>query len=367
MLKNYVRYIRYFNWLDFALILIIAHLGLLCVFSATYTITQPYSFFFKKQALGILSGSLFYLIFSCIDHRRLYKWGHDLFIIVIGLLAFTLIKGAIGMGAQRWLDLVFFRFQPAELAKLFLPAFIAYYLSLMGEARHTIQHFLPILLILIISAFLILKQPDLGTALLVIGTGLLVMWGAGLERKWFIIGSFVCFCALPILWYCLKPYQKNRIAVFFGGGQANKERYQTEQALIAIGSGGLTGKGFLQGTQNKFMFLPEGRTDFIFAVACEEWGFIGALSILLLYALLFWRFLRKIFMCSYFFSQLIAFGLLAHIILASITNIGMVLGLLPIVGIPLPLFSYGISNLWVTFASLGWINSIHIHQYYLGD
>ncbi|EKD48703.1 MAG: hypothetical protein ACD_64C00177G0001, partial [uncultured bacterium] len=142
----------------------------------------------------------------------------------------------------------------------------------------------------------------------------------------------------------------------------HKERYQIEQATIAIGSGGLTGKGFSNGTQNTLQFLPESRTDFIFAVICEEWGFAGALSLLLLYLLLFLRTIFLIPAITEPHAQLLAIGLLLHIILSALINIGMVLGLLPIVGIPLPLLSYGLSNLLISFGSLGWIQGIYMQQ-----
>ena len=162
-------------------------------------------------------------------------------------------------------------------------------------------------------------------------------------------------------------YQKQRLSVFLGYGDDKKERYQIEQARIAIGSGGITGKGFLQGTQNKLFFLPEGRTDFIFAVICEECGFLGALLILLFYSLLFGSLLLKIKKITSPPAQTLAFGLLMYPLLSTIINLGMVLGLLPTVGIPLPFISYGSSNLWTTLASLGIIQSIFMRETYRGN
>jgi len=156
--------------------------------------------------------------------------------------------------------------------------------------------------------------------------------------------------------------KKNRIAVFLGHGNTKKERYQIEQATIAIGSGGLTGKGLLRGTQNKLRFLPEGRTDFIFAVLSEELGLFGALGILILYTILFYRSLLIIQQLKDWYMQLFATGIIMHIILSTLINIGMVLGLLPIVGIPLPLMSYGISNLWITLASFGLFQNIAMQR-----
>jgi rod shape determining protein RodA len=152
--------------------------------------------------------------------------------------------------------------------------------------------------------------------------------------------------------------------VLFGQGDIRKERYQIEQSKIAIGSGGVIGKGILQGTQNKLQFLPEDHTDFIFSVICEETGFIGALFILLLFGMLFARIIFVIINVKNFFDQIVAIGLLIHLLLSVCINIAMVTGMLPIVGIPLPLVSYGITNLWITLASLGWLNNIAIRRFY---
>lgn len=355
----------YFDWLSLALITALSLIGLLFVWSATYKPDVPYSLFFKKQLFGVISGLIIYLICTFSDYRPLMRWGYFFYFIVIALLLFTTIKGSIGMGAQRWINLGFVKVQPSELAKLLLPAFIAYYLYTENSVFiYKNKHFIFILVLVGATAFLILKQPDLGTALILLFSALLLVWLAGLTKRWFVYGTVIIGLCTPLLWCTLKPYQRNRIAVFFGQGQARKERYQIEQSTIAIGSGGLVGKGFLRGTQNKFQFLPESRTDFIFSVICEERGLLGALLLLLLYVLLFVRLLLRAAHLPTAITQLFAFGLIIHIILSTIINIGMVLGLLPIVGIPLPLISYGLSNLWVTFASLGVCQSILMHRHY---
>jgi len=283
----------------------------------------------------------------------------------MALLLFTIVKGSIGMGAQRWINLGFIKIQPSELAKFLFPSFIAYYLYTENEVFiFKNKDFIPLFIILAVSALLILKQPDLGTALILLFSGLSCIWLAGLNKKWFLYGALIVVLSMPLLWCSLKTYQQNRISVFLGQGQARKERYQIEQSTIAIGSGGIIGKGFLKGTQNKFQFLPESRTDFIFSVICEERGLLGALIILLLYTILFTRFFMRISQLQTAWTQLFAAGLIIHIVFSTIINIGMVLGLLPIVGIPLPLISYGISNLWITFASLGVCQSILMHRHY---
>lgn len=353
----------YVDWISFILILFVTLIGLLFVFSATHSPEHPFSFFFKKQIMGFIIGMVIYWIFSIIDQRSLMRWGYFGYFAVIGLLLFTLIKGSIGMGAQRWLNLFFFKFQPSELAKPLFPAFVAYYFYTHHETHHgSWRDFIPILLILGASFLLILKQPDLGTALIIAFSGLLLLWLAGLSKKFFLCSGLLFALAAPLLWHTLKPYQKNRIMVFFGQGATQKERYQIEQATIAVGSGGTWGKGILKGTQNRLQFLPESRTDFIFAVLCEEWGFLGALSLIILYALLFVRTLMLILSIHQPHSQLLAIGLFIHLMLSAIINICMVIGLIPIVGIPLPLMSYGLSNLLISFASLGWIHGMYRQQ-----
>ena len=267
------------------------------------------------------------------------------------------------MGAQRWINLFFFKFQPSELTKPLFPTFFAYYLFTHREPDDgTLHDMAPIIAILFLSFVLIMKQPDLGTALLILSSGLILLWLAGLPKKFFLYGFILFALTAPLSWYMLKPYQRSRIAVFLGYGTTQKERYQLEQAAIAVGSGGLQGKGFLQGTQNTLQFLPESRTDFIFAVICEEWGFLGALFVLLLYALLFIRSFLMIHDIEPPYLQLLALGLLIHLVLSALINICMVLGMLPIVGIPLPLMSYGLTNLLISFISLGWLNGIYIQQ-----
>lgn len=354
---------RYFDWISCLLTFIICFIGLFFIFSATYSPLIPYSIFFKKQLLGILGGIVIYTGITWSSSKSLLYWGNVLYFVVMGLLLFTLCKGSIGMGAQRWINLFFIKIQPSELAKALFPAYIASLIAHQKNYHFSLIKFIPLLIIQIISFILILKQPDLGTALVFLFTASLLVWIAGMPLKYFVYGGiFVCITA-PFTWhYILKEYQKNRIMVFLGQGKAHKERYQIEQAHIAIGSGGLAGKGFLKGTQNKLRFLPEGRTDFVFAVLCEEWGFIGSIAILMLYLMLFIRLLYRINYIATLSMHILALGILSNIMFSTIINIGMVIGLLPVVGIPLPLMSYGLSNLWVTLASFAWIQSIIMHE-----
>ncbi|MFH1644138.1 MAG: rod shape-determining protein RodA [bacterium] len=363
------RYFRYFDWISFSITILLLSFGLLFVFSSTYTPEKPFSIFFKKQLFGAITGLFIYLFFSFKDLRNLSRFGFFLYFFILVLLTYTYLAGFVGMGAKRWLSLYFFKFQPSELVKLFLPSFLAFYFLEQDLPKYhkkfnpKSKDFLFPAIILFISFLLIFKQPDLGTALIILFTGLILFRVIGLKNKFFFILILSCAISTPIIWKILKPYHQKRILVLLGGGEAQKDRYQIEQSKIAIGSGGIFGKGVLKGTQNKLAFLPENHTDFIFSVICEEWGFVGAIFILLLFFLLFTRITLIILQIKNLFDQIIAVGLLTHLILSVVINIGMTVGILPIVGIPLPLFSYGITHLWICMASLGWINNIAIRRY----
>lgn len=357
------RYFRYFDWINFGLTIAILALGLLFVFSATYNPEYPCSMFFKKQCFGAATGLIIYFIFCSVDLPSITRYGYLSYFGVLGLLAYTMVSGAMVMGARRWISLYFIRMQPAELCKLFLPAFIGYAIFKESTTATRTKFFMP-LGILLLSFVLILKQPDLGTALIILFAGFFLLWFAGLSSRFFMILGLASLLGSPLLWYGLKPYQQNRILVLLGYGDQNKEGYQTHQSKIAVGSGGVWGRGLLQGTQNKLGFIPEDHSDFIFSVLAEEWGFWGNLLVIVLFCLLFGRILLVTISITDHLYRTIALGLALHIMLSLCINIGMVIGLMPIVGIPLPLFTYGVSNLWVCLASLGWLNNIAIRRFY---
>lgn len=362
------RYLKQFDWISFGIMIALMAIGVFFVFSATYSPERPFSIFFKKQTVGIVSGLILYFLCAFVNYKTLLRWGYFAYFFVIGLLIFTIIKGKIGMGAQRWIDLFIFRLQPSELAKLLFPSCVTYFLyTQQDNFKYTFKDFLPLFALLAVSCILILKQPDLGTALILFFSGAILFWLAGLDKRFFTYGLLLFFITAPISWRYLKPYQKRRVLVFLGHGQSHKERYQIEQSKIAVGSGGIIGKGFLHGTQNKLSFLPESRTDFIYSVISEEFGLIGSLIILFLFVALSLRFFFIIASINAPLIQLLATGLTIHIVLSAYINIAMVLDLLPIVGIPLPLLSYGISNLWITCISLGWFQGIAMRRRYITD
>ena len=357
------RHTRYFDWMSCSLTITLALLGVLFVWSTTHSPETPLSPFFKKQCLGIAFGIIGYCLAASLESHTLLRWGYLCYLALLPLLAYTLIKGSIGMGAQRWINLFIFKFQPSELAKLFFPAYVAHHIHATRARAQTIVDQLLLLAVLGATTLLVFKQPDLGTALMLASSGIVLLWCTGVPRKFFLIGLAIMSICTPLAWtYGLHAYQKKRVLTFLGYGDANKERYQVEQSIMTIGSGGIFGKGLQRGTQNTLRFLPESRTDFIFAIICEEWGLLGALFILLLYLALFFRSFALAHLSRQRHAQLLAIGLVLPTMIATITNIGMVLGLLPVVGIPLPLISYGMTNLITTMTSFGWLNGISMHS-----
>lgn len=353
-----------FDWTTFFIVVALSVIGLCFVFSATQSLATPghCSTFFLKQLFGVSTGVLLFWLAFVLDYRTLQRWGTVAYYLTLVLLTVTLVKGSVGMGAQRWVSLGFVKFQPSELAKLFFPAFFTTTLLARRDKDDDegpgVSTFAYIVGVLMISAFLVLKQPDLGTALLLFFSGIILLWLANVGRAFFLLLLLFTASIAPVAWNHLKPYQKKRIEVFLGGGGTRRERYQIEQSRIAVGSGGFFGKGYLQGTQSRLRFLPESRTDFIFAVVCEEKGFFGAITVILLFSILFLRLLIRIASIPSFSAQLLAIGLMIPLALSAVINISMVLGLLPVVGIPLPFLSYGITHIWIDFISLGWCTNI---------
>ncbi len=346
------------DWLNVLFVILLSAIGLLAVFSATYRLDVPVSTLFTKQLFGCLAGFGVYALFFFLNRRALVWWGSILYVVTIALLLFTLVRGSVGMGAQRWIHVGLFKFQPSELAKLFFPAIFTRLLGLEVSPRLRLRRLMTLLFFLFVSVVLIAKQPDLGTALIILFSGLVLLWMAGLGRAFFLVGLAVGLLGAPVGWRMLKPYQKQRVIVFLGGGSKQKERYQVEQSKIAVGSGGLFGKGYLLGSQSRLNFLPENHTDFVFAVICEEWGFLGALFVVLLFFALFLVALGRIRILASTSYQLLALGLILPTFFSAFINMAMVLGVLPIVGIPLPFITYGLTHLLIDFASMGWYNNI---------
>jgi rod shape determining protein RodA len=315
-----------------------------------------------RQGMRFLLGFAVMLVLAQVPLRYLEHVAPWLFSAGVLLLIAVLAVGDISKGAQRWLDLGLFTFQPAEIMKLAVPIMIAWYLSARALPPSTKRLFLASLLI-IVPVLLIAKQPDLGTALLVASAGILVMLFSGI--KWRLVAAFVgiLLCAAPLLWYFMHDYQRRRVLTFMnpesdplGAG------YHTIQSTIAIGSGGIAGKGWLNGTQSYLDFLPERTTDFIFAVYGEEFGLFGILVLLGVYLFVVLRGLRIALRAQDSFGRLLGSSLILTFFVYIFINIGMVSGLLPVVGVPLPFISYGGTSLVTLMAAFGILMSMHTHR-----
>lgn len=315
-----------------------------------------------RQAVRMSIAFIVLFIAAQIHPDRLRDLAYWMYGFGLLLLIAVLLFGDIGKGAQRWLDLGFMRFQPSEIMKIAVPLLVAAYLS----ERPLPPSFLRIITSLVIIAIptvLIAKQPDLGTAMLIASAGLVVIFLAGIS--WKLILSFVALlaAAAPLLWFNMHAYQQRRVLTFLnpendplGAG------YHIIQSKIAIGSGGLNGRGWLQGTQSHLEFLPERSTDFIFAVIGEEFGLIGVVLLIMLYLLITARGLFIASQAQTSFGSLLAGSLAITFLVYVFVNIGMVTGLLPVVGVPLPLVSYGGTSMVTLLAGFGILMSIHTHR-----
>ena len=296
------------------------------------------------------------------------KWWHNLsylfYFAVILLLIYVSFFGIMSSGSRRWMDLYLFNLQPSELMKIAIILCLAkYYHRIKIENVNSITSIMTVVTIILIPIIMVLSQPDLGTSILIAASGLIVLWLGGVKIKYFIYSFIVFLISLPFVISFLKPYQKLRILTFLdpdrdplGAG------YQIIQSKIAIGSGGLDGKGFLKGTQSYLDFLPEKHTDFIFTLFSEEFGFIGSVALLILYSIIIIRILRIGAISRSNFSRLFCFGFAFAIFIYIVVNLSMVLGLLPIVGSPLPIMSYGGSSMLATMIGFGIVLSAKINH-----
>ena len=304
------------------------------------------------------------LVLSFVKIRFWHSLGYVFYIVVILLLIYAYLYGITVSGSQRWIDLYFINLQPSELMKVGLILFLAKYYhrvssSDVNRAKYMVSPFLALLF----PVILVITQPDLGTSFLIAAGGIIVVWLAGVKMKFFAYLGVVFLSVAPVAISFLKPYQKSRVLTFLdpsrdplGAG------YQITQSKIAIGSGGLFGKGFLNGSQSYLDYLPEKHTDFIFTLFSEEFGFFGSCTILALYILITWRIVKIGNITRDVFAKLYCFSFATAFFLYVAVNMGMVLGLIPIVGAPLPILSYGGSSMMAMMLGLGIVMSCKIHK-----
>ncbi len=315
-----------------------------------------------RQATRVFLAFGLMILLAHIEPYQFKRLSVILFCLGIILLLAVLALGEIGKGAQRWLELGAFRFQPSEMIKITTPMMIAWYLSEYSLPPKSKQLLIASGLI-VLPTLLIAKQPDLGTALLVASSGAAVLFFSGLSW-WFIIGMGSLLTALtPIIWHFMHDYQRARVLTFLNPEADPLGRgYHIIQSKIAIGSGGIYGKGWLGSTQSELDFLPESSTDFIFAVFAEEFGLFGCVSLLVLYLLIISRCLFIASQARDTYSRLLAGSLAFTFFVYVFVNIGMVIGVLPVVGVPLPLVSYGGTSIVTLCAGFGILMSIHTHK-----
>lgn len=340
------------------LILILTAAGFIILFSASNQQLKMVEFQFAHFLLGLVA--LF--LIAQISPVTMRRYAPLIYFIGLLLLIVVLIIGHIGKGGQRWLHVGLFRFQPAEILKLALPLTLAWYFH-RTQLPIQLKHLFFAIPIILIPAILTAKQPDLGTAILMVMGSASVLFLAGLSWRIITMIMSAIIASVPFVWYLLYDYQKQRVLTFLDPEHDPLGKsYHIIQSKIAIGSGGLFGKGWLHGTQSTLHFLPEHTTDFIFAVAAEEFGFIGCTILLLLYMLIVCRCLYITVHAQDTFSRLLAGSITFVFFVSFFINIGMVSGILPIVGVPLPLVSYGGTAMVTMLANFGILMSIHTHR-----
>ncbi len=318
-----------------------------------------------RQAMRIGVAFVLMIILAHINPHQFQRHSAMLYVLGVILLLAVLGVGLVGKGAQRWLDLGFFRFQPSEMIKITTPMTIAWYLSRGAIPPKSKQLFMATLLI-VIPTLLIAKQPDLGTSLLVASSGVAVLFFAGLSWRFMSISAVVLMSLSPVLWHFMRDYQKARVLTFLNPeADPMGTGYHIIQSKIAIGSGGVHGKGWLGSTQANLDFLPESSTDFIFAVFAEEFGLSGCLGLLMLYLLIISRCLYIAVQAQDTYCRLLAGSLSFTFFVYVFVNMGMVIGILPVVGVPLPLISYGGTSMVTLLAGFGILMSIHTHRKFL--
>ncbi len=371
MLRIDRRLIKNFDWVMFSISILIVLIGIMTIYSATRPlVAEEHSGFYLKQASWLILGIIALFLIVSFDYVWLSRFSLHLYIAGIILLITVLIVGKTGMGAQRWLGLGSLSFQPSEFFKLVYIIMLSQYLSITKSPISTISLLRLFFLIVFLPFILLIKQPDLGTALIILAIFISLTLTKGLQKKIAALLVIISLISLPflgnILWGGLKDYQKSRIVAFIEP-EVDPEGigYHLSQSKITVGSGKFLGKGYMHGTQGPFRFLPEKHTDFIFAVFAEEWGFLGSLLLLSLYLILILRGLGTAIKAKDDFGKLLALGIIFMFLIYFFINVGMTLGIMPVVGIPLPFMSYGGTALLSNFISIGVLINIRMRRFEL--
>lgn len=359
---------RILRRVDFILLLATAGIviyGLVTISSATHINTpgEERFWYVQRQGLFAVINGVLALIFMNFDYRGLSQHGNKLYVFNLIMLVAVMLFGHAALGAQRWIQLGPISVQPSEFSKLIMIICMASILEERMGRLNTVQDLVPIVLYVGLPFLLVLKQPDLGTSLVFMAIFFGMVIACGMPWRYFIGIVVMGIMSFPLLWQFMKDYQKMRIMVFIdpnvdplGSG------YHIIQSKIAIGSGMLFGKGLFEGSQSQLNFLPENHTDFIFAVVGEELGFVGAVVLLLLYLIVFWRGLIIAKEAGDVFGRLLAVGITSMLAFHVLVNVGMTTGIMPVTGIPLPFMSYGISSLTTNILSVAILLNINMHK-----
>ncbi len=349
---------------DFVLLFCVLLLGFISLATMYSTDGGEVLFHTQSHFFKFIIFTFLMLLVSFLNIKFWFSIGYLTYLIIIAMLIWTINFGVTASGSQRWIDLYFINIQPSELMKIFIILCLAKYFH--RKRLENVNSFYTVIISLIIIFLpmsLVIIQPDLGTSLLISISGILVLWFAGLNHKYFFYSFLMSILSLPFIISFLKPYQKLRVLTFL-----NPDRdplgagYQIIQSKIAVGSGGLFGKGFLKGTQSYLEFLPEKHTDFIFTLFSEEFGFLGSVILLLIYAVIIYRIITIGSVSRSYFAKLFCYSFGASMFVNIAINMSMVLGLLPIVGSPLPIMSYGGSSMLATMIGFGIVMSSKIHS-----
>ena len=349
---------------DYTLIFCILILGIISSFTMYSTEGGELLYHSKSHIIRFCIFFVMMIILSFFSIKFWHSIGYIFFVVVFFFLIYASFYGVTASGSRRWVNLYFINLQPSELMKVaIIICFAKYYHRSQIQNIDSLKSLVFPTVTLLLPIFLVVTQPDLGTSILIALSGLSVLWLAGINIKYFIFSTLILIVSTPFAIAFLKPYQKLRILTFL-----NPDRdplgagYQIIQSKIAVGSGGLTGKGFLKGTQSYLEFLPEKHTDFIFTLFAEEYGFIGSLGLLLIYIIIIYRVLKIGSISRSYFAKLFCYGYGSAIFFYVTVNMSMVLGLLPIVGSPLPIMSYGGSSMLATMIGFAIVMSAKINH-----
>ncbi len=347
------------NWIIIFCLIFLGLVGVASLYSAAGSDWNPWA---RNHLIRLIFGFCLMFVIAFIPSQFFMKY--SVLSFILGIFALILVK-IIGSGSvQRWISFGSVNFQPSEIMKLALVLILAKYFDHISKIQlNKLTPYIIPILITMIPGFLVISQPDLGTGLTIILLGLSILFFVGISMKFVLFSILISISSIPFIWQQLYEYQKNRILVFLNPEMDSLgSGYQIIQSKIAIGSGGLFGKGYLLGTQSRLNYLPEKHTDFIFTLISEELGFLGSISIILVFCLLIASIMKISFKVESLFSKVVAFGIGFLIFLYLSLNIGMVCGLLPVVGAPLPLVSYGGTSLLTVLIGVGIVLSINIHD-----